>query len=290
VDILGFSDIIASIPQKPERFQQILSILTALKERTETTKHDDGKVILHNRKATSFSDSIVISYPVLEWGAGRALCRDLVWLARALLMQGILIRGAVTIGSLYHSDGIVFGDALIEAHILETRVAIYPRIVLQDAVLESNAWLKDAPAFCSGIPAEEPESSQRDADGVWFLNPLQFGSWSVDFAGVSPSTFLNTVRQRILEKYDDANKRKRPEILVKLTWLAKQFNESLENARKYQGAVRAGKIRANYPLPHKDEDFATIQEIQWQEWMVLPLSQNSDATRYLFDPPGTAAT
>jgi len=46
------------------------------------------------------------------------------------LAMGILSRGGVGHGLLHHENGIVFGHALIQAYELESKQAIYPRILV----------------------------------------------------------------------------------------------------------------------------------------------------------------
>src|SRR5580658_7830841 len=58
-------------------------------------------------------------------------------IAGQALRLGFLIRGAATIGKLYHSQGVVFGEALIEAVQLEKRTAVYPRVILSAAVMST---------------------------------------------------------------------------------------------------------------------------------------------------------
>ena len=55
-------------------------------------------------------------------------------IAAAALRLGFLVRGAATIGKLYHANAVVFGEALVEATQLEARTAVYPRIILSSAV------------------------------------------------------------------------------------------------------------------------------------------------------------
>lgn len=51
-------------------------------------------------------------------------------------MAGFWLRGAVTIGLLHHDEDIVFGPALNRAYELESRHAIFPRIILDPACAE----------------------------------------------------------------------------------------------------------------------------------------------------------
>jgi hypothetical protein len=70
-----------------------------------------------------------------------------------------LVRGGATVGNLYHSNGIVFGDALIEAYRLESSVAVYPRVVLSQKICNRDSWMR-----WSGI------SLRRGIDGLYYFN------------------------------------------------------------------------------------------------------------------------
>jgi hypothetical protein len=97
---------------------------------------------------STFSDHIIASYSIsrIEASDGKSKAftimfhlSRLVPAAIAALGLGFLIRGGVAFGKLHHSGGVVFGPALIEAVRLESRIAIYPRIV----VCEQAAQLFD---------------------------------------------------------------------------------------------------------------------------------------------------
>ena len=48
----------------------------------------------------------------------------------AAALKGFYVRGAVTVGNLFHDAACVFGPALVRAHDLELRKAKFPRIIL----------------------------------------------------------------------------------------------------------------------------------------------------------------
>lgn len=50
--------------------------------------------------------------------------------------EGILIRGAITIGNLYHKSGVILGKGMIEAYHLELKSAVYPRIILSKTLIK----------------------------------------------------------------------------------------------------------------------------------------------------------
>jgi hypothetical protein len=88
---------------------------------------------------TTFSDNIVVSYPAVpddDYRGFRRLspfwaetvCADAVRIlsgvAEMALRVGLLIRGGLSFGQLYHQKGVVFGEALVDAHLLEKRLLL----------------------------------------------------------------------------------------------------------------------------------------------------------------------
>nr|WP_317187917.1 hypothetical protein [Acinetobacter gerneri] len=65
----------------------------------------------------------------------------LVW------QHNILLRGALTIGEIYHDENMVFGPAMVEAYELESKVAEFPRIILHDKIeADYEQWLAEVRA------------------------------------------------------------------------------------------------------------------------------------------------
>lgn len=108
-------------------------------------KSSDGVTSGTIRPAVStFSDHVVVSYPLFPDGeiSPDSLMLPLIdakmragYVASVALQAGMLIRGGLALGKLFHSDGVVFGDGLISAYELESKVAIYPRIAVQPRLL-----------------------------------------------------------------------------------------------------------------------------------------------------------
>lgn len=89
------------------------------------------KVTSINRRVTIFSDSIIISYPLLHSKNSYflSLVLDIIYISIELLDKDIYICGGMTYGKLYHEGNICFGLAMVEAYSLEQKV-IYPRIII----------------------------------------------------------------------------------------------------------------------------------------------------------------
>jgi hypothetical protein len=86
---------------------------------------------------------------------------DLVSVIAAQAVRlGFLIRGGATIGKLYHAGGVVFGEALVEAAMLEARTAVYPRVVLSSAAV-------------ARLQVQKHPSMKREDDGIYCVDYMQ---------------------------------------------------------------------------------------------------------------------
>ena len=78
------------------------------------------------------------------------------------LRIGLLIRGGLSFRQMYHQEGVVFGEAMVDAHSLEKTAAVYPRIVVSERVL----------AKLERTTPDPIQTLLQDADGRWHLNYL----------------------------------------------------------------------------------------------------------------------
>ena len=85
-------------------------------------------------RVSTFSDNVVISQ--LPGANTPQLLMQLATWQLGAAINGFLMRGGVTIGNLVHEDEVVFGPGLNRAYYLESKIAMYPRIVLDPLYLE----------------------------------------------------------------------------------------------------------------------------------------------------------
>jgi hypothetical protein len=148
IDLIGFSEATRIWDEsKMEALTNMLHNFAELSGEFSASKipAEGGGHQLHLRpEITTFSDHIVMSYPIKKLkefeednsiGLTLILAQGLIGaLASEALNLGFLIRGGVTIGNLYHQKRVVIGEAMTEAYELESRVAVYPRIVVSRKV------------------------------------------------------------------------------------------------------------------------------------------------------------
>jgi len=153
--------------------------------------------------------------------------REIGHLCQYLLMQGLPCRGAICAGPLYHNGSYVVGPALVRAHEMEKSKAIYPRVILDEHVLEH--WSQDVKEG-SSIELLAPLVKQ-DSDGQHFIDilsglyPANFYQWANFVEGFDPlpthSVFIARARQfvsRCLEEHANNSR-----VLQKYEWLAAQL-------------------------------------------------------------------
>lgn len=125
VDILGFKETIRKSEHSARMVEGLVEALTSMGDRNANLE----KVLGEDFKVQNFSDSVLMSEKVTALGLSHLLY-EIQELALSLLPSGILIRGGISKGGLYHEGAVAFGPAFLEAYRLESCVASVPRIVL----------------------------------------------------------------------------------------------------------------------------------------------------------------
>ncbi|WP_076423538.1 hypothetical protein [Aquipseudomonas alcaligenes] len=222
IDILGFREHVKSIDTHPEKLDHLLSILkeiatnyTGLSRNVSETQGFE-----HMLRVTAFSDNVVISGRHDKAGLlfVLAVCSSL---SVRLLQQGVLARGGITQGKLFHSEAVVIGDGLIKAYELESKTAIYPRVIIDPAIRTQAIELAAENNF---EQTYKPFTIVQDFDGLFFLNYLGV-TVLPEYSKSSSDHFLEKVRQEII---DGLNKAGSLGVKAKLGWMARYLNEHAE--------------------------------------------------------------
>jgi len=171
LDILGFR---TYIEQKSAGF--ISKIIRHW--RHETKPDDEDRHYGEDYK--QFSDLVIGTCPVnssenIKYRPGLVFLQlyRVMFAQVRMIENGILVRGAVTIGDLVKSYRVIYGPALIRAYELESKSAVFPRIVIDDRLLKE---LKLNPLLRSHDFKTEMEylrpMLQRDDKKILFLDYL----------------------------------------------------------------------------------------------------------------------
>ena len=246
IDILGFRDLINN-----SRAQDIFNAISQLKKVTNPAEleskeelelmYDTG--ILNPTYCQSISDAIVrVSAYDRRNNSGNAFgsnpnallieLDDIVNAQIELVERGILIRGGISIGKVCidpRGNNPIFGPGLIRAYDLESNEAVYPRLMIDETLLEE---FKNNPKLTHYGADEESTMEvfsllRTGDDGIVFVDYVRAAhlySESYD----KYIDFLCNHKTLILKNLMEV---KKPKIRRKYIWLARYHNRVIEEWR-----------------------------------------------------------
>lgn len=224
-DILGFKHLI-----KRKDADSISEILKKLRNEATPDPHQREKFEID---VVAFSDNVVRSVHILgesnlQFSSG-LLWNELFSLAfiQGLMIyeDGVFLRGGMTANHHFFEDNIVFGPGLVQAYNIEHGIAKYPRIIVDDAILQ---LVQEYPRLF--IAAHHDLATEReylneyllvDTDGKTFINYL--GPSHIDTGDGSD---MMNVMVRHYERVIDAAKANAGDecVLEKYRWVASYHN------------------------------------------------------------------
>ena len=219
IDILGFESLICDLEQDERLHQRLQYALQGIKRvkissLNENTAQKDLEVSV-------FSDCIAISG---EHDNHHGVIWTAIHLQSTLLVLGILTRGGISKGRLVHEDDILYGAGMIKAYKLESKAAIYPRILVDQEIIELTNEKYRSIFF------------QEDVDGLWHLNPFSIGlvpGGSDELAGDGwdpHEVGLNELKRHIDNSVSILTK---PDQIAKWNWMERRRAEAAEQLKVF---------------------------------------------------------
>lgn len=231
--IVTFLDVVAFTPlvmqESPSRAHRVLEAVREMMVQI-------GQSVRYEARYLQFSDSVVKWTP-LDSPANRAapcglVFDELLGLGHAqgeLANAGIWVRGGVALGGMAYETEHVFGPGLVRAHILESQVAVYPRIVIDPELL---AQVRSRAEFRKDTHDAAKELGtlramlRRDTDGLWWVDYLRVLSEDAN-SGAHAAAFAVNHRDQIQRDLSALGSIRidtsRP--AAKLVWLAQYHND-----------------------------------------------------------------
>lgn len=137
----------------------------------------------------------------------------------ALIDYSWLLRGCLTIGDLYIDNNFVWGKALTSVINIESNLAVYPRIIMDEKLVINRRELADEPKQESGnMSIEETDflfPVMRDSDGLF----------SLDYFAIQVQSDPNITLREIVDKSNNIMSEleqeadKAMKILQKIEWV-----------------------------------------------------------------------
>lgn len=221
LDILGFKLLMDRAEASPAGFQELLGIKTVL----------DAHVRFDNAAAAAevpeevkpryifISDSLIVSAPLRHGNENVAdglaiVIVKTIQIAQRIMELGYLIRGGISVGSVWHQDQNIFGSGYIDAFQTEQR-AVHPRVMLS----------RQAAAELWNDPKQIARSLCIGNDSALIVDVLHSYYLRENAAGLPQEGYFRIVRNHI-----DANLQRMslgsPE-RSKWEWMVGFFNDAL---------------------------------------------------------------
>lgn len=237
LDILGFKEIVKEIEDDEANGAGKLNIIKRLLQEIKLEgqiSNDTSKMAADEARYTLFSDCLVVSTKAHDGGLKSMLARA-SGLPMRWMKKGIFFRGAIAKGLLWHDEIHLIGSGLNRAYEMESRLARYPRVLVDDEVIEDTQNLDGT------LKSWVENTCLRDVDGLYCLTPFDpYQASGRDAQGVHfAEDHLQAVHQHIQNAYDQAEDR---EIKAKYYWLGRQFNEVQDEWHKKQMITRVHKV------------------------------------------------
>lgn len=220
LDFLRFKEITRATESDPQMLSRVIEAIETLRSIGRQQE------FFKTQQVTQFSDCVVVSYRCDERCAVFDLISELGFALTRLVELGFLVRGAVTVGNLIHTDRYLLGAAMVEAYELESKCAIYPRVLVSNSVLD----------VAHAAPAEHHDGEDEcayvegylstDTDGCRYL---EYVSWKAVIEVIGGDndmygSYLGSVA-KILKKGIAA---KAPDVRLKYEWLRQKYVRAID--------------------------------------------------------------
>jgi hypothetical protein len=222
-DALGFTKFIESTTNcnrdseiKMQSFANLICYLKGeycipIEEDTEndlSAKAFKKKKYLKDVSITQFSDSFIISREI-DTNNSLELLLDActIWLWGTYFE--FFFRGAITSGKIIHNNNFVFGPGFIQAYKLENKKAIYPRIIIDNAVID-DFLINDK---CTPL-------IKKDDDELYYVDTFS----GMDFLHIKRSSTENRLK-RIHGLISEGLKIDNESIKKKYIWLQNKITQ-----------------------------------------------------------------
>lgn len=236
IDLLGFKNYILS--NHGDGKEEAVKALTShfQEQVSEGAKYIKGNAHSYKPTFNFFSDTIIISFPLelfnapaehkifkskaypnnelnidkfrLLFSASHSICD----IQLHSLQHGLLTRGCVTIGDIYHNKNTWFGPGIIEAYEHESEIAIYPRVILSKSAFEY---------FKNEVITDQNSSWVQDSDGYFYVNYI---AWIHTKLNTDFCKAHHELREIIVSNIEDLSDQKKYNELQKWQWLSVYFN------------------------------------------------------------------
>ena len=218
-DVLGYKDYISSNSKLLHLAQTIRKYLGFINTRNEKAEKLDDE---YAYKFKCFSDNFLLCTEKHDQG----LIESIAWLQFNLALDNVFVRGSFSFGELHVDKDFVFGKGIVKAHDIESKIAIFPRVVVDNTYTIATHFADSCDTSKIGMEYIGP--IKADFDGVNFIDYLDVVKVKYDIKhwkfenGLRAE--LETHKRNIMENVTKYSKQDNPVVLQKYMWLKNYHN------------------------------------------------------------------
>ncbi len=252
IDILGFRSLLSETMDSKnndneEAINNLISAYSSIIDIWNLSKKQEilDTKALSSKKVSIFSDCLVISFEVNKPSAVFSTLLEIKWLIMRLISRKILCRGAISIGKMIHTDNYLFGPALVEAYTLESKAAVYPRIILDNTVIEAGAIFRlDHHSYSQEYEYLE-SLLEQDSDGMYYVDYFTKAQTELDDPYYDFPIYIENLAKIIRKGLEDSNQHSKADLRVKYSWMREKFNlmvDNVSNKKEIEELKKSGEI------------------------------------------------
>lgn len=230
IDILGFKNIIERTvtPNGDTSCDEVNNIASAFQEIEYYLEPDEYEQEESTLTVTHFSDCVVMSFDYTENSQIFSFLLKVLRASAALIHHGMVFRGAVVVGKVVHSENQVFGPAIVKAYELESRKAIYPRIIVDEIITDIAGKYRASHHDRN----EEIEYVMRlltkDSDGRYFVD--YYNAIHSEFDDMNAGYYQHLLK--LHEIISDGLSNSIDSVREKYVWMARHYNDTVAGIKE----------------------------------------------------------
>lgn len=266
IDVLGTKKIIENNPE--EINDNLFGLLEFLYLKS------NRPISSNDLEITTFSDHLAMSIPLtknpnIDNHSLNRFIESAGYVQVEGLKNGLLLRGVIEKGMLYHKENFIVGEALVSAYKKESKRTKYPRVILSERITDKAI-----------------EGVTTDIDNERFVNYLEMRS-CIGSSNI-PGLF-NQFYQKISEELK-SNILENGDIFQKWLWQAQKFNSALtfwkndeltDNESRNSLELTTSNFREKFiefAFLHLLQDIEQKQEIRSESALKLELTLSDQRT------------
>ncbi|ABM61925.1 hypothetical protein [Halorhodospira halophila] len=228
LDILGFRGHVAGTidpdgTEEKDRTDHLIAAFEGIRDILDIDRQQDRE----GEEVTQFSDSVVISFRATEESGVFYALLNIMWVQVNLVLRGILCRGAVAQGKLIHTPKVLFGPGMVDAYVLESKAALYPRVILDESIINLGARAHAR----HHLPEHEVQSImsllEKDSDGMYYINYVTGAQSELDDPELDYPKYLYCLQQIV----ESGLAVRDPSVAVKYRWLREKLQPHIESIK-----------------------------------------------------------